>query len=447
MESIKIAYGKTFYKLALYALLIGLIGGVLSSFTYILPDFLKDWNGLARLRPFHVSFVLFWIIIGATAGVYVGLTSISTKKPIKIIFQLQITLWIIALLGVFYSYIIGDFGGREYWEFNPIWALPITLSWVLFLVQFIHLAKGITTWPVYVWMWMSGIIFFLFTFLENYLWLFPYFREHFITDMTIQWKVSGSLVGSFNQLIYGTAFFMMDKMTGSNQQKVGSSKLAFAMYFLGFGNLMFNWGHHIYTLPTESYIRYVGYFVSMTEWIFFVKIIYNWKSSVSDIVKHYHFFAYRFIMASDIWVFINMGFACLMSIPAFNIYTHGTHFTVAHSMGTTIGINTMILFAGIFMFLTPKNHRFTKPSVLLRIIFWVIQVSLLILFLSLKISGVLKGFWQMDPNHGSFAEMMTNLRPYFIVFVCAGILLMAGFFYLIGTALSYFKIIKMYKNE
>ena len=37
-----------------------------------------------------------------------------------------------------------------------------------------------------------------------------------------------------------------------------------------------------------------------------------------------------------------------MSIPAFNLYTHGTQITVVHAMGTTIGINTMIVLAGVF---------------------------------------------------------------------------------------------------
>lgn len=58
----------------------------------------------------------------------------------------------------------------------------------------------------------------------------------------------------------------MDRISGT--KTVGKNNLAFAMYFLGLFNLMFNWGHHIYTLPTDKYIRYIGYAVSMTEWIF-----------------------------------------------------------------------------------------------------------------------------------------------------------------------------------
>jgi nitric oxide reductase subunit B len=440
MEENKTNPGKAFFKLALYLLLFGLIAGVMSAIIYIVPDFMKEKLGLIKLRPLHVSSVMFWIILGATACVYSGLTILSKIPHNKTLTKIHITLWLIALGGIFFSYFSGDFGGREYWEFNPIWALPILLSWIMFLVNFIRMAKTIKKWPVYVWMWMTGIVFFLFIFIENYLWIFPYFREHFITDMTIQWKVNGSLVGAVNQMLYGTAFFLMDRINQDEKSKVGFSKLAFGMYFLGLTNLMFNWGHHIYTLPTDNYIRYIAYIVSMTEWIFFVKIIYNWKKSVADIQKNYHFFPYRFLMAADFWVFVNMGQAILMSIPVLNIYTHGTHVTVAHSMGTTIGINSMIIFAAAYMFLTPRSIKENKPGKLLTIVFWMIQIALLGLFLSLDVSGILKGIWQRDPNHGSFAEMMESLKPMFTVFVFSGIVLLTGFFLFIGTLFTYFKI-------
>jgi nitric oxide reductase subunit B len=446
MEQNKLNFGRHFLKLAFYILLIGLIAGVMSAITYVVPNFVKDALGLVKLRPLHVSSVMFWIILGATGCVYISLSFIAKKPAFNVITKVQFILWIIALIGILSSYFKGDFGGREYWEFNPIWALPIFLSWILFLINFIHMANSIKKWPVYVWMWMTGIVFFLFVFIENYLWIFPYFREHFITDMTIQWKVNGSLVGSINQMLYGTAFFLMDKINKNDKNKVGFSKLAFGMYFLGLANLMFNWGHHIYTLPTDSYIRYIAYAVSMTEWVFFAKIIYNWRKSVVDVQKNYHYFPYRFLMAADFWVFVNMGQAILMSIPILNIYTHGTHVTVAHSMGTTIGINSMIIFSAAYMFLTPEPITEIKPGKLLTTVFWMIQIALFTLFISLDIAGITKGIWQMTPNHSSFSEMMESLKPMFIVFVISGAVLLIGLFLFVGTLLTFMKINKNLKE-
>lgn len=419
--------GKQFIVLALLLLSIGLIAGVLSGLIYIVPEFLKESLGFISLRPLHVSSVMFWIIIGATGCVYSGMWYLARKPVVKVLSKIQMALWLIALIGIYGSYLTGNFGGREYWEFNPVWALPIALSWVVFLIGFISMAKTIKRWPVYVWMWLTGIVFFLFIFSENYLWIFPYFRENFVTDMTIQWKVNGSLVGSLNQLLYGTSFFLMDRISKNENAKIGFSKLAFGMYFLGLTNLMFNWGHHIYNLPTDNYIRYVAYIVSMTEWIFFVKIIYNWKKQLSEFKTYYSFFPYRFLMATEFWVFVNMGQAILMSIPVLNLYTHGTHVTVAHSMGTTIGINSMILLAAGFMFLIPKTEQSNKPARILSITFWSLQISLALLFVSLDIAGFKKGQWQLDPNQSSFGTMMETLRPWFILLVISGIGVMSSF--------------------
>lgn len=436
MRRNNISIGKLFLLTALVLLMLGLSFGILASLSYLFPDFLKTHLGFISLRPLHVSTVMFWIILGATGCVYCGLELYAEKELTNSSNIAQWGLWIIAIGGIFYSYFTKSFGGREYWEFNPVWALPIIFAWIIFLVNFIKIIKNAKEWPVYIWMWLTGIIFFLFTFIENYLWLFPYFREHFMTDMTIQWKVNGSLVGSWNQILYGTAFFLMDRI--DNNKSVGRSRLTFIMFFLGLFNLMFNWGHHIYTLPTEKYIRYIGYAVSMTEWIFFIRIVYTWKKSVSAIQKNYHYFPYRFIMAADIWVFINMGQAILMSIPAINVFTHGTHITVAHSMGTTIGINSMILFAACFEFLNVNDFPKQSTKKILNTSFWLLQISLLIFWLSLNIAGLKKGIWQMSEIQISYSKMMESLYPYFASFFVAGIGLLISF------SILAFMLIKLY---
>lgn len=427
MNKVNDPIGKWFLLAALVMLLVGLFLGVMAAHSYIIPDFWKDLVSFHVLRPMHVSSVMFWILLGATGAVYSGLQQLGMVKPSTAIGRWQLLLWLIAIVGVFYAYFHGDLGGREYWEFNPLFALPVAAAWLLFIFNFIRVARTIKSWPVYVWMWMTGLVFFLFSFTENYLWLFDYFRESFVKDTTIQWKANGSLVGAWNQLIYGTAFYLMDKI--SQDDKVAFSKMSFTMYFLGLFNLMFNWGHHVYTLPTDAYVRYVGYAVSMTEWIFFIRIVYNWKNQLNDIRKHYHYFPYRFLMASEFWVCINMGQAILMSIPALNLYTHGTHVTVAHAMGTTIGINSMILLAACFEFLDVKCTTDYARNRLMNSAFWVTQGALFLFWLSLNIAGIKKGIWQMHFPEQNFSMMMDGIKGWFYVFVYSGSVLLLS----IGT--------------
>lgn len=434
MENSNYNPGTKFIQLALFMLLVGIVAGVLSSLSYLIPEFLKEKIGFVVFRPVHVSAIFFWITIAATGVVYTILGKHKIHKVSISVSFLHFGLLAFTVLGILISYFFKKFGGREYWEFDPMWSLPIFVSWVLFLFSYLKTMLKIKNWPVYYWMWLTGILFFLFIFIENYLWLIPYFRDNFIKDLTIQWKANGSIVGAYNQMIYATAFYLMDQMTTDESKKIGRKKIVFAMYFLGLTNLMFNWSHHIYTLPTDSYVKYIGYLVSMTEWLLFLRTIYLWKKTYDDLLPKSNYFPFKFIVASEIWVFFNLGQALLMSIPAVNIYTHGTHVTVAHSMATTIGINTMILLAFIFMFYDPKQLDDTKAyRKYLKTNFWFLQISLVLFIISLDVAGIKKGIWLLDRNQVPFSVMMENLSTWFVLMFIAG----CGVFISLGIFISY----------
>ena len=199
---------------------------------------------------------------------------------------------------------------------------------------------------------------------------------------------------------------------------------------------MFNWGHHIYTLPAPKYVQYISYGVSMTELILLGRIIMLWRSSLSTAKKNYHLYSYRFLLAADIWIFLTLILAIMMSVPAINVYTHGTHITVAHTMGATIGINSFLLLSFIFDVFGVKEKisakRFTAA-------YFILNISLFIFWIALIIAGVLKADWQMHSPEIPFAEMMRRLRPAFIVFFVAGIGVATGFLMII------FKIIKHHR--
>jgi nitric oxide reductase subunit B len=204
--------------------------------------------------------------------------------------------------------------------------------------------------------------------------------------------------------------------------------MAFVLYFTGLTNLMFNWGHHIYTLPTHHYIQYVSYAISMTELFIFGRIIYTWRTTVSTAERHFHILSFRMFTAADIWIFLNLLQAIVMSIPAINVYTHGTHFTVAHTMGATIGINSFLLLSFAFDMLHDSDVQM-KPAahIAIKLGFWIANIALFIFWLSLIFAGIAKAHWQMLPERTAFNTMMEQLKPYFVTILNAGMVLIAGF--------------------
>lgn len=415
---------KIFAAFTLSLLLLGLLLGCVAAWAFLYPAAFREWLPFQQLRPMHVSAALFWIIGGGVTGILFFKKEIFGTAEKPALEKGFIFLWILTITVVFVSYSLKKFGGREYWEF-PAWlGAPLLTGWVLLLLSFF---KG---WrqrpkpaPLYVWMWGTGLCFFLFTFLEQNLYHIPWFRQSFLREITVQWKSNGSMVGAWNQMIYGASLFLMVRLSGDKQ--IAQSRTAFFFYFLGLTNLMFNWGHHIYNVPGAAWVRHVSYAISMTEWVLFIAIIQGFKAKMSESKRLKHLVTYRFLLAAEGWVFLNLTLALFMSIPAVNRYTHGTHVTVGHAMGTTIGINTMILL-GVFSEIISAQKL--KETVLrwVRAGFWLTQGSLFIFWLALVTAGFLKGYRQVALGMTNFGEMMQPVQVVLHVFALGGFALLAG---------------------
>lgn len=415
--------GLWFVLLGLLALGGGLVFGTIGASQFLYPGFLEQVP-FFKSRPLHVSLVVSWIFLAAVGGIYYYLPRFCELKLFSDrLARLHFWMFLVTGLAILGAYFSGRFGGREYWEFPAVLAVPIFLSWVIFGINYIRtVIRKRDTWPVYLWMWGTGTIFFLLTFSEAYLWLIPHFRENMVRELTVQWKAYGALVGSWNMLVYGTAIFVMSRISGNDT--AAQSKLAFSLYFLGLTNLMFGWSHHNYPIPNAPFIRNLGYIVSMSELLLLGKIIWDWRRTLSTYRKYRHQQAYRFLFASEWWIFLNLIVALIISVPAANLITHGTHITVAHSMGSTIGINTMILLASVF-FIIEERLGVDLPArhaVPVRAGYWLSNGSLLVFWLALIAAGIGRGTYAGD----SFQEMMALIRPYLLVFLVSGVGLAVG---------------------
>jgi nitric oxide reductase subunit B len=170
----------------------------------------------------------------------------------------------------------------------------------------------------------------------------------------------------------------------------------------------------------------------MTEWVILFYMIREWKLSFSKTDEIRNTMAYRFLISADNWVLANLVIALLISIPAINLFTHGTHITVAHSMGTTVGINTSILFASLCYILVSKNKsRSNNLERKLNIGFYLFNISLGIFLSTLLIMGINKSFWQFTEPLISFSDFQNGQHYYFVAFAISGTLLALSLLWLV----------------
>lgn len=429
-------YPYLFIATGLISLILGLLFGLLAGIQYIIPNFIKDILPFNALRPLHTLFVIAWIILTATGGIYYYTKRNTDNVKFKNnIIKWHYWLFLITGISIAISYLNQNFGGKEYLEFPSFFYFPIVLGWILFGINYFkRIYKTENIGLVYYWMWGTGIVFMIFHFTEAHLWTLPYFRNNFIQNMAMQWKAGGSYVGAWNQLVYGTAIFVMSKI--SNDDSYAKSKKAFFFYFLGLTNLMFGWAHHIYIVPTAAWIRYFAYGISMTEWIILFSIIYDWKKNISKEKKQEFLIAYRLMNWADIWVFLNILLALLISIPYINFFTHGTHITVAHSMGTTIGINTLILLSSITYILETEIHFNQKLKQKIGIGLNIFNVSFLCFWITLLILGIKKANWIYFSKNIAFSQFHDSLHLSYSAFVVFGLGILVGLYIIIYELLK-----------
>ena len=372
-------------------------------------DALTDWTWL---RPTHVTFAIAWIFLAAMGGIWAFLPkALGVRIHSQRLARAQWWLLLAAGLIAFWGYLNGTVSGREYLNFPWPASLCIIAAWICFIINFFRTAMSSERpWPVYVWMWATGVVTFSWTFLEGHLYLLPWFNDAPVRDLSVQWKSYGGLAGSWNMLVYGLSICLMERVGGHG---VGRSRKAFAFYWLGLMNLMFGYAHHTYPLPQSEWIRWMAFFISMTEWVVLLSLIHDWAQPWSR-----EFWRNRpaervpraFLAATSAWIGINLLLAMLISIPTINWFTHGTHVVMAHAMGSTLGINTMILFGVGFAWMlgkVPINPKLERP---LWVGFLFTNIGLLVLWSLLVIAGIVKGLG-MARSDWSFHQARTAIAP------------------------------------
>lgn len=422
-----------------------ILAGILGGFQYIMPDFLKEILPFTALRPLHTLFALAWIFMASIGGIFWYMQKYEHyKENSSGIMKWQF--WVFTLTGIIiaFCYVLRKFEGKEYLEFPHVFYIPILTGWILFgIYYFRSMLSSFRKWPVYYWMWGTGILMMVFHFTEAHLWILSYFREDYIQNLTMQWKAGGAYVGAWNMLVYGSSMYVMEKTSGDNRSS--HTPIAFSLFFLGLVNVMFNWGHHLYPVPNAEWIRYFAYLVSMTEWIILLRIIYLWKKNLPQEKKKAYNISYKMMMLSDLWIFLNLIVALLISIPAINFFTHGTHITVAHSMGTIIGINTTILLSSIAYLLNGVRNFSERMEKQMKRGIRIFHISFIGFWLVLIFMGIERSRWIYFSENVLFGAFQDSMHIAHILFTILGIGIFVGLYILIYQLIQH--IVLILKSE
>ncbi|MDP6933673.1 MAG: cbb3-type cytochrome c oxidase subunit I, partial [Myxococcota bacterium] len=332
---------------ALTALAITLVVGLLGVF-YTVPSVGVRMRELGvdftALRPLHTGFAAAWVFLGGLTAVHRYLQEQAGPMTGGDRWRLRVQLvcWAVAGLGILVTLPLGITSGREYMGHHPWLSVPILVGWLAFTWNFFRVVgPGFFSRPIYVTMWGVGCLFFLYTFTEQHLWLLEGVFGDPVVDRRIQWKATGTLVGSFNLFMYGALVYAWEKLTGDDSY--GHSRLAYALFGVGLLNSFTNFAHHTYHLPQSHAVKWIAFVVSMTELILFFRVVQELLISLRGSERMCPDNTRLLLISAKWWTAAMVFSSVLISIPPLNALVHGTYAIAGHAMGTMIGIDTFVL--------------------------------------------------------------------------------------------------------
>lgn len=426
-----------FFTLSLVSLLVTVIMGIFTAFYYTEIGYIMfKSTGITfrELRPIHTTFSIGWLFLGSVGVVYSYLMSrVKDEDAERLSFfsRIHFAMWFICGIFIIISLFYGKFSGREYMEFHPFISLFLLLGWLFFLFCFfkIHNIFSLPQQPVYVYFWFCGILYFIYSFVENHVWLLPIIWNLPVVDLQIQWKSLGSLVASFNMLIYGS-FAYLSVLLGDN--KYVYSRTAFILFGIGLLNSLTNYTHHTYHLPQVAFVKWLGFIVSMIEIFLFIKVINDvlgiFKQRDLLIITLKDNIIYYLINSIKWWNVVNLLISIIISVPFLNSIIHGTQVVFAHVMGSMIGIDSMVLFAVLAFLIFDNKSVYLKFLVPLIAI---LNISLFVFVTFFCFIGIKSGFSIY------LGQSIGVLNTSVILPITLSILGVFLFFSMVGIALIY----------
>ncbi len=342
-----------------------LLAGLVAALYYvpwIQPHLKATGIDMRLLEPLHKTFAAAWIFLGGMALVMRFMQD-EVKRASRGD-RLRLRISVISLLAAGIAILItipmGITSGREYVPFHPAISPLILIGWVAFGWTFLRAVLP-KFWerPVHIMMWTVGVPFFALTFLEQHYYLLPSIFGDPIQDMRVQWKACGTLVGSFNLFVYGSAIFVATRISGDSSY--GYSRTAWALFGVGLLNSFTNFGHHTYHLPQSSAVHWISFLVSMMEIIIVFKALSDVVRLVGRTMPRPYTTAQAFLSMSKWWTALMLVTSILLSYPPINALFHGTYAITGHAMGAMIGIDTMVLL-GALAFVLAENARRERGS-------------------------------------------------------------------------------------
>jgi len=463
MENRPLEYDYTIAKLWMFmTIVLGVVGmlvGVILAWELAFPSVnlfagegLAEYTNFSRLRPLHTDAVIFGFTVSGImatwyyAGQRVLKVSMAESKFLMVIAKLQFFLYLIAVVAIVGSLLLGITTSKEYAEFEWPIDLLIVVIWVLWGIEIFGLIGIRREKSLYISVWyyiatFLGIaMLYLFNNMEVPTMLVSGMGDWYksvsmyagTNDALVQWWYGHNAVAfGFTVPIVGMIYYFLPKESG---QAVYSYKLS----LLSFWGLMFVYlwagGHHLLFSTVPDWMQTMGSVFSV------VLILPSWGSAInmlltmkgewnqvanSPLIKF-------MVLASTFYMFSTLE-GPIQAIKSVNALAHFTDWIVGHVHDGVLGWVAFMIIAALLHMAPRVYKREIYSKSLMNTQFWIQTLGVVLYFTSMWIAGITQGMmWRAHDEFGnlaySFIDTVTVLHPYYTIRAVGGTLYLLGMF-------------------
>ena len=411
-----------FFALSMLLFTLQLTYGFIMGFAHMGFDGLHDFIPFNAARATHNNLLIVWILSGFMGAAYYIIPDEAEHEIVapKLAYIQLITF---ALVGV--VAIIGFH--MNWWEGRKFLEIPRPLDYLvvvnvltflgIILVTLFKGKKQSTTAMVLT----MGLVFAALLYLPGMIW----FDNQAMDSFFRWWVVHLWVEGVWELIMGGILAFLLIKLTGVDREVI--EKWLYVIVGLTFLSGILGTGHHYYYIGAPEYWLIIGGIFSALEPLAFLGMalfaIHMYRKGGKN---HPNKIALYWTLGSAIMSFVGAGLLGLAhTLPAVNMYTHGTLVTAMHGHMAFWGAYGMIIFAIISYSMPMMTGRKFYDDVVSMYAFWLTVIGMIGMTASFAAAGVAQVYLERKVGL-EFMVVQEEIQVHFFVLILCASLFTTG---------------------
>lgn len=411
-----------FFALCMLLLVLQLIYGFIMGFAHMGYDPLHEFIPFNAARATHNNLLVVWLLSGFMGAAYYIIPEEAQRElvSVKLAYIQLVTFALVGVVAVI-GFHMNWWEGRKFLEIPRPLDYLVVINVLTFLgIILTTLYKGKTQSTTAMVLSM-GLVFAALLYLPGMIWF-----DNQAIDSFFRWYVVHLWVEGVWELIMGGILaFLLIKLTGVDREVI--EKWLYVIVGLTFLSGILGTGHHYYYIGAPSYWLIIGGIFSALEPLAFLAMaLFAINMYRKGGRSHPNKIAIYWTLGSAIVSFAGAGLLGLAhTLPAVNLYTHGTLVTAMHGHLAFWGAYGMIVFAMIAYAMPLLTGRKIYNNAIGFYAFWLSLIGMIGMTTAFAAAGVAQVYLERKVGL-EFMVAQKEIEVHFLVLILCATLFTVG---------------------